>query len=120
MESNEQGSTFWFSLPFEDAVVSERPVKDTEPPKQPFSVLQEKKILLTEDDLVNRALITKMLEQQGTLVVAVIAGLTSDDAKQSPSLSQFDALVAKPITAEQVENTLASYFGTTSVSTITQ
>lgn len=83
VESNEQGSTFWFSLPFEDAIATSQSIKDIEPSKQPFSVLQEKKILLAEDDMVNRILITKMLEQQGANVVAALDGKQAFECAQN-------------------------------------
>ncbi len=82
VESNEQGSTFWFSLPFEVGLAVSQPVRDHESLKQSFSVLQKKKILLAEDDMVNRVLITKMLEQQGANVVAVVDGQQAYDLVQ--------------------------------------
>lgn len=74
VESTTQGSMFWFSLPFDEAVEMIE-VEDESVVKKPFSILREKKILLAEDDTVNRILITKMLEQQGASVVTAHDGL---------------------------------------------
>ena len=75
VESTEQGSTFWFSLAFDNVVEEREEAEEIYEMKRPFSVLQEKKILLAEDDTVNRILITKMLEQQGVSVVAANDGM---------------------------------------------
>lgn len=75
VESVNTGSMFWFSLSFDEAVEISEVVEEESAAKKPFSILREKKILLAEDDAVNRILITKMLEQQGASVVTAHDGL---------------------------------------------
>lgn len=74
LSSTDDGNLFCFSLPFE--VSGKYNEKESAQIEEPFSILRGKKILVVEDDFINRVLVTKLLEQQAVTVV------TAEDGQQ--------------------------------------
>lgn len=74
ISSSDGGNLFCFSLPFE--VSGKYQEKEPVRREEPFSILRGKKILVVEDDFINRVLVTKLLEQQAVTVV------TAEDGQQ--------------------------------------
>jgi PAS domain S-box-containing protein len=75
-----RGSTFWLELPIREVQERDVTVLDS----RPRTVGPRRRILLAEDNLVNRMVITEMLQQRGDDVLAVedgaaaLSGLISD------------------------------------------
>lgn len=85
------GSAFWFEIPFEPAdqfVVHPIKKEDTPSPQAPpvnRSALQPHKILLVEDNLINRAVATEMLLLKGYEVYSANDGIEAlEQLKQWP------------------------------------
>lgn len=74
ISSTDDGNLFCFSLPFE--ISGKYQEKEVVHIEEPFSILRGKKILVVEDDFINRVLVTKLLEQQSVTVV------TAEDGQQ--------------------------------------
>ncbi|CAG35469.1 response regulator [Desulfotalea psychrophila] len=89
LESTDRGVTFYFSLAYEASVEEEGAAK-VEQKEKPFFVLEKKRVLLVEDDLINRILVTKVLQQQGLQVVAVVNG---QQAVDRVALENFDVIL---------------------------
>jgi CheY-like chemotaxis protein len=75
-----RGSTFWLELPIREVQEKDVTVVDS----RPGTVGPRRRVLLAEDNLVNRMVITEMLQQKGDDVLAVedgaaaLSALTSD------------------------------------------
>lgn len=72
ISSTDGGNLFCFSLPFE--ISGKYQEKEPVQLEEPFSILRGKKILVVEDDFINRVLVTKLLEQQAVTVVTAEDG----------------------------------------------
>lgn len=88
VESCHTGNIFNFSLPF--AIARKNDDDNTDNVIASFATLKGKNILLAEDDMINRILVTKLLEQQGVNVVAVEDGAKAVEAAKE---SYFDAII---------------------------
>ncbi len=84
-----EGSEFWFSLPLEEGDACNQSIVTTEteaPPKlMNFSELNEKGVLVVEDNLINQQVIDSLLKKLGIEAIIVENGLEACEFKEKHS-----------------------------------
>lgn len=83
-----QGSTFWFTLPFDATIQS--PHRSKDPHTIAEKTLQGQRILTVDDHSVNLTFITTLLNKQGA---SVFAAETGEQAIQIAEMQPLDAII---------------------------
>ncbi len=87
-----QGSTFWFTARFLLPQVEET-VLSAPDPSVPVSVLNGLRVLVAEDNPVNRSVAQGLLQRMGVEVVFALSGLHAVERLRTAANSHFDAVL---------------------------